>query len=367
MCTRIGDYVLDLKEFFDAGLFSGEVDIDVFENDFLNDFISLGKGKTVALRDIIKKQISFDRSLLVKDFNRFFYKFDEVNMHLPLRVGDYTDFYSSRYHAENVGRIFRGNEDPLTPNWLHMPIAYHGRSSSIVVSETDIKIPWGQIKKGDSLFFEQSNKLDFELELGTVIGKYSQFGERIEVDHAGEYIFGFCMLNDWSARDIQSWEYRPLGPFLGKNFATSISPWIITLEALEPFIVKAQEQEKVLEYLNDSKLSTYDIKFSAFVNGVEVTETNFSKMYWTVNQQIAHHTVGGCNLRVGDLLGSGTISDEKGKGCLLEICKDGREPININGENQSYLKINDEVVFRGKCEKEGVRLGFGEVKGIIIS
>ena len=350
---------------YDAGFFEGIVVEEVFEKSFLNDFIQLGKSVTNRVRLIVQEELSLKDSSLRSNFSLYFFDVSSVTMHLPLKVGDYTDFYSSRHHAENVGRLFRGEENPLTENWLHMPIAYHGRASSIVVSGTEIVRPEGQLIKQNKVVFGPSEKVDFELEFAAVIGKSNQLGNSIDISHSEEYIFGFCLLNDWSARDIQSWEYKPLGPFLGKNFATTISPWIVTIEALKSFRVSVSPKTKVLPYLQMNHPESFDINLKVHLNDQEITHTNFSKMYWTVHQQIAHHTVNGCNLQVGDVLGSGTISDEKEKGSLLEQTYNGEKPLKIKGELRTFVENGDTVSLSGYAEKNGVKVGFGEAVGTL--
>lgn len=365
MASRIGDWVIDLKEMYDKGYFP-EVKVDVFENSHLNDFIDLGKSKTNYVRKVLQRELSSKTSDLKNELKTCFLDIQKVTMCLPLNVGDYTDFYSSKAHAENVGRLFRSKENALLENWLHMPIAYHGRSSSIVVSGTNIPIPKGQLFKRGEVVFDSSAKVDFELEFATVIGKSNNLGSPINTKDSEDHVFGFCLLNDWSARDIQSWEYKPLGPFLGKNFATTISPWIVTAEALEPFKTIATAQEDVLPYLKEDCPTTYNINLSAEFNGQTITETNFSKLYWTVNQQIAHHTINGCNLRIGDLLGSGTISDEKEKGSLLELTFNGEKPLSINNEERTFLKEGDCITLKGFAKNKDKRVGFGEATGTIL-
>ena len=349
---------------YDSGCFPF-IKSDVFESEDLNAFIGLGKQDTTRVRLVIQRELTTKGSVLETDFSKYTYLVRDVSMHIPVNVGDYTDFYSSKFHAENVGKLFRSEEDALLKNWLHMPIAYHGRSSSIVVSETPIKIPSGQVASENTIVYKSSDKVDFELEFATVIGKSNPLGKPIDINRAEDYIFGFCLLNDWSARDIQSWEYKPLGPFLGKNFATTISPWIITIEALQPFKTKALKQEGILPYLRAACPTTYNIDLSVSLNGKVVTRTNFSKLYWTLSQQIAHHTINGCNLRVGDILGSGTISDEQEKGSLLELTYNGEKPIVVNSKKITFLKKGDEVVLRGFASKKGLKVGFGKAAGIL--
>lgn len=351
-----------MKSLFDHGFFP-DTEKDVFENEFLNDFIALGKNQTNQIRLIIQKELSTPSSRLKKEFQWHAHHISDVTLHLPIRVGDFTDFYSSKAHATNVGRIFRPQQDPLIENWNHMPIAYHARSSSIIVSNTNIKLPSGQIKNGNKIEFSSSKKVDFELEMATIIGKENNLGHPINVNEAEEFIFGFCLLNDWSARDIQSWEYKPLGPFLGKNFATTISPWIVTIEALKDFKTEIP-QKKHMEYLQQRSPFSFNINLEAYVNETLVTQTNFSHLYWTVCQQIAHHTVNGCNLKIGDVLGSGTISDENNaKGSLLELTNNGKEPLIIKNKTITFLEKDDRVTLKGFAQKNGKRVGFGEATG----
>jgi fumarylacetoacetase len=357
---------MDLKSMFDKGYFPS-VKADVFETEFLNDFINLGKNQTNYVRAVLQEELTNHASNLKNDFDDFFFNIKDVTIHLPIDIGDYTDFYSSKNHAENVGRLFRSAENALMENWLHMPIAYHGRSSSIVASGTKIIIPRGQVKKDDEIIFSPSTKVDFELEFATIIGKSNPLGKPIDINDTEDYVFGFCLLNDWSARDIQNWEYKPLGPFLGKNFATTISPWIVTIEALEPFKTKAVKQTKVLPYLQADFPTTFNINLSVELNGQKLTDTNFSKLYWTINQQISHHTVNGCNLRVGDVLGSGTISDEKEKGSLLELTFNGEKPIIVNNEKRTFLRNGDCVKLSGYAIKHDKRVGFGNATGTLIN
>jgi fumarylacetoacetase len=354
-----------LKALFDIGFFKEVVSEDVFEKEFLNDFIQQGKLKTSKIRAILQNELILENSLLAKDFDLYFHHIESVKLHLPIQIGGYTDFYSNKYHADNVGRLFRKDESPLTDNWLHMPIAYHGRASSVVVSGTEISRPYGQMIKDGKVIFGASEKVDFELEFATVIGKSNLLGNPIEINDADDYIFGFCLLNDWSARDIQSWEYRPLGPFLGKNFATTISPWIVTLEALEPFKVPSVKQKELLSYLHLEQPTSFDINLKVYFNDAEITNTNFSKMYWTIHQQIAHHTVNGCNLQVGDILGSGTISDEKEKGSLLEQTFNGQKPLVIKGENRTFIENGDTISLSGYAENNGLKVGFGHAVGTL--
>ena len=363
--------MLDLNKVFEADFF---VDIhaeNVYLAECLNDFIALGKRKTNSVRLLIQQELQKDSSLLKSKFNEFFFKQTEVAMHLPIRVGDFTDFYSSKYHAENVGELFRGGPR-LTPNWKHMPLAYNGRSSSIVVSGTDIHRPRGQILElGSSTpIHEESRFLDFELEMATIIGKETLLGEAVDCDEAEKYIFGFALFNDWSARDFQKWEYQPLGPFTAKSFASTMSPWVITAEALEPFKTSVKVRKDQLKYLQGVDLYSYDIKLKVSLNNQEIVATNFNNLYWTPSQQIAHHTVNGCNIKIGDILASGTISgpEKKGKGCLLEMTRGGAVPLELMDGTQRFNLIDgDTVVFTGGCDNGNVTIGFGSNSGQIKS
>jgi len=297
---------------------------------------------------------------------------------LPAQIGDYTDFYASKEHATNVGIMFRGKENALMPNWTHLPVGYHGRASSVVLSGTDVRRPQGQMKPANSNapLFGPSCQLDLELEMGWFIGPGNERGKNIALENAEEQIFGLVLVNDWSARDIQSWEYQPLGPFLAKSFATSISPWVVPLEALEPFRVAGPEQEpEPLPYLRTNKPGSFDIhlevnlKGEGMKNSKTISTSNFRYLYWSMAQQIAHHTVGGCNLRPGDLLASGTISGPKKemRGSLLELTWRGTEPIEMeNGEQRVWLEDGDQLTITGWCQGEGYRIGFGEVTGRVL-
>ena len=371
--TAIGDMILDLKLSSDLGVFDNlTFDYNVFENEYLNDFISLGKSITNNVRLIIQKELS-DSSSVLRNQSNLLINQSDVEMHLPLKIGDYTDFYSSIEHATNIGSMFRDPSNPLLPNWKHIPVGYHGRVSSIVVSGIDIYRPKGQVllpdKKTPS--FQLSSRVDFELEMGFVIGKNSNLGESISTSEAEDYIFGKVLFNDWSARDIQKWEYVPLGPFLGKSFASSMSPWVVPLEALDLFRIDGPEQNpKVLPYLQYKGLKNYDINLEVAIhpdNSKEsiVSSSNFKYMYWNMSQQLAHHTINGCNLNIGDLMASGTISgkDKGSYGSMLELSWGGKKPVILDdGNSRVFINDNDTVIMRGYCEKNGKRVGFGEVR-----
>lgn len=371
----IGDQVLDLKVVNDAGFFDQEISNDVFENAYLNDFMALGKAITNAVREKVQTELCTTDSKL-KDIADAFYNQSEVTMHLPVKVGDYTDFYSSIEHATNVGKLFRDPENALLPNWKHLPVGYHGRASSIIVSGQSIHRPKGQTKPvdGDPIF-GPCRLLDFELEMAFLIGKDSTLGDRISTSEAEDYIFGMALFNDWSARDIQKWEYVPLGPFLGKSFASSVSPWIVTMEALSYFKVAGPEQDpKVLPYLEYSGDKNYDINLEVSIapeGGEEtiISKSNYKYMYWNQVQQLAHHTVNGCNVKIGDMMASGTISgkDEESYGSLLEITQAGKKTLTLKGgEERKFIQDHDTVTMRGYCEREGRRVGFGEVRAKIL-
>jgi fumarylacetoacetase len=297
---------------------------------------------------------------------------------MPVQIGDYTDFYSSEQHARNVGSMFRDPENALLPNWKHLPVGYHGRASSIVLSGTSLHRPKGQTipKDSEQPIFGPSKNLDFELEVGFLTGPGNALGKPIPIDEADDHIFGLVLVNDWSARDIQKWEYQPLGPFLAKNWATSISPWVVTTEALRPFETQAPEQEpQPLPYLDQEKRTTFDIQLEVFLK-TEQTETahkicatNFKHLYWSMGQQLAHHTITGCNVQPGDLYGSGTISGptEDSYGSMLELAWKGTKPLKLsNGEERTFLEDGDEVIMTGFAQGSDFRIGFGEVKGKIL-
>ena len=374
----IGEHILDLQ-------FCQNMDF-LYDMDFnktvcyasnLNPLMALGRIQNQAIRKKIQHILSEDfvEKSLVESYGLVLQK--DAKMHLPTQIGDYTDFYSSIDHATNVGKMFRDPNNALLPNWRHLPVAYHGRASSIYVSGTDFHRPKGQILSDDgkTLIFSATKALDFELEIATVIGTSSKIGKPINTSESEDYVFGFVLFNDWSARDIQRWEYQPLGPFLGKNFFSSISPWVVTIDALEPFRVASPAQNPpVLPYLQTEGLRNFDINLEIFIrpNGGEETkvcETNFKEMYWNVAQQIAHHTINGCNLNTGDLLASGTISGSKPNsyGSLLELSENGKNPFLLSdGSERTFLEDNDTIIIKGWAEKNGIRVGFGEVKNTVL-
>ncbi|XP_005989655.1 fumarylacetoacetase isoform X4 [Latimeria chalumnae] len=310
--------------------------------------------------------------------NRAFVPQDLAIMHLPGEIGDYTDFYSSRDHATNVGIIFRGKENALMPNWLHLPVGYHGRASSVVVSGTPIRRPVGQMRPDDTKppVFGASKLLDIELEMAFFLGPGNKLGEPIPVSKAHEHIFGMVLMNDWSARDVQRWEYVPLGPFLGKSFGTTISPWIIPMEALMPFVLPNPIQDpKPLPYLCHDDPYTFDIKLCVAIKGAgmnkaaTICKSNFKYMYWTMKQQLAHHTVNGCNVKPGDLMASGTISgpDPESFGSMLELAWKGTKTIDLGeGHTRKFLQDGDEVTITGYCQGNGYRIGFGQCTGEVL-
>ncbi len=372
----IGDKVLDLSIAHRLGVFSDmNLPSSIFINDTLNDFIALGKLKTNAVRVKIQSELC-DESSTLKNASNAFLKQSEVQMHMPISVGDYTDFYSSIEHATNLGKLFRDPENALLPNWRHLPVGYHGRASSIVISGTDIYRPKGQVKPvdGDPIF-TPCRLLDFELEMAFILGKQSNLGDSINTEKAEEFIFGMVLFNDWSARDIQKWEYVPLGPFLGKSFASSMSPWIVTMEALDYYRVQGPVQSpEVLPYLQYTGEKNYDVNLQVILTpdgGQEtiISNSNYKYMYWNQTQQLAHHTINGCNVNIGDMMASGTISgkDENSYGSLLEITQAGKKSLTlVGGEERKFIQDTDTVTLRGYCKKNGRRVGFGEVVGKIL-
>ena len=382
--VAIGEQVLDLSVLVERGLFRGPEmrDTWVFHEPSLNAFLSMGRPAWREARERIAELLSADEPALRDDAglrDAALLPAVSVQLLLPARIGDYTDFYSSREHATNLGTMFRGPANALQPNWLHLPVGYHGRSSSLVVSGTDIRRPSGQFRPegADRPVYGPSRMMDFELEVGFLVGPGSELGVPVPIDRAAEHIFGLVLVNDWSARDIQQWEYVPLGPFLGKNFATSTSPWVVTLEALEPFRCAgpAQDDPAPLPYLSSAGDWAFDIALevllqsAAMAEPARVASANYASLYWSMCQQLAHHTVNGCNVRPGDLMASGTISGagRHERGSLLELAWRGAEPLTLpTGETRSFLADGDTVIMRGHCEADGVRVGFGEVRGTLL-
>ena len=380
-CTRIGDLVIDLATLFDYGFFDEieGLNENVFEAYTLNEFIELGKPVTNAVRLKIQELLLEGSSLFhdEKTIEECFYDLDKVQMMMPLHVQNYTDFYSSIEHATNVGKMFRDPANALLPNWKHLPVGYHGRASSIVVSGINFHRPKGQMKPADAEkpIFGASKQLDFELEMAFVLNKNTEIGESISTQEAEDAIFGMVIFNDWSARDIQSWEYVPLGPFLGKNFCSSISPWVVTLEALEPFRTASPKQEpEVLDYLKFEGDKNFDINLEVYLqpeNGEEnlICKSNYKYMYWNMTQQLAHHTINGCNVEVGDLYASGTISGSEPNsfGSMLEFTWRGQNPLKLSdGTERKFIEDHDTIIMRGFSEKDGIRVGFGEVRGKVL-
>ena len=380
-CTRIGDLVIDLATLFDYGFFDEieGLNENVFEAYTINEFIELGKPVTNAVRLKIQELLLEGSSLShdEKTIEECFYDLDKIQMMMPLHVQNYTDFYSSIEHATNVGKMFRDPANALLPNWKHLPVGYHGRASSIVVSGINFHRPKGQMKPADAEkpIFGASKQLDFELEMAFVLNKNTEIGESISTQEAEDAIFGMVIFNDWSARDIQSWEYVPLGPFLGKNFCSSISPWVVTLEALEPFRTASPKQEpEVLDYLKFEGDKNFDINLEVYLqpeNGEEnlICKSNYKYMYWNMTQQLAHHTINGCNVEVGDLYASGTISGSEPNsfGSMLELTWRGQNPLKLSdGTERKFIEDHDTIVMRGFSEKNGIRVGFGEVRGKVL-
>jgi fumarylacetoacetase len=367
----IGDQVVDLSALAEKGLLPNlRLDVETLTQNTLNDFIRSGKPVTNAVREAVQRLCSEEKSPL-KDHLDCLLEQKDVNMHLPVRIGDYTDFYSSIEHATNVGKMFRDPENALLPNWKHIPVGYHGRASSVILSGQAIHRPKGQTKPNDGPpIFGPSQRIDFELEMGFIVGSDTELGDSIAIDQAEAHIFGMVLFNDWSARDIQKWEYVPLGPFLAKNFGSSMSPWIVTMEALAPFRVQGPVQEPtVLPYLQSPGQQNYDISLEVGITpdkGEEtvISRSNFKYMYWNMAQQLAHHTVNGCDVHVGDLMASGTISGptEDSYGSMLELAWAGSKPVQLqDGSERKFIQDGDTVTLKGYSEKSGKRVGFGEV------
>ena len=376
--VAIGNDVLDLATLEAAGLLQTGSE-PVFNQATLNAFIALGRPVWQQVRARLQQLLSADCAELRDNAAlraQAFYPQASVSMLLPIEVPGYTDFYSSKEHAYNVGCMFRDPKNALMQNWSELPVGYNGRASSVVVSGTDLVRPSGQIKlpNEERPVFSACRKLDFELETGFIVGKATALGEPIAIEEAENHIFGMVLLNDWSARDIQQWEYVPLGPFNSKTFGTSISPWVVTLEALEPFRCASPVQEpQPLPYLRENTANNYDINLQVAIaaagSETVISNTNFKHMYWSMMQQLTHHSITGCNMRVGDLMGSGTISgpEKDSRGSLLELTWNTTEPLTlVNGEQRGFLEDGDTVIMRGHCQKDGLRIGFGEVRGTVL-
>ncbi len=376
--VAIGEFVLDLAQLESRGVLQvGDGRKSIFDQPTLNPFLGLGREAWKPVRARITQLLSEDEPELRDDAELrklTLIPRERVAMQMPVDVPDYTDFYSSRFHATNVGTMMRGADNALQDNWLRLPVAYHGRSSSIVVSRTDIRRPIGQLGPDK---FGPSRAVDFELEMGFLVGPGNPLGEPIRIENAADHIFGMVLVNDWSARDIQKWEYVPLGPFLAKSFATSIAPWVVTLDALAPFRTELPPQDpQPLDYLRWHDDHLFDIELEVHLNtasldqAYRLTHSNFRHLYWSIHQQLAHHTVGGCNLRPGDLMASGTISgpDKESRGCMLELAWRGDEPIELpNGERRVFLNDDDRITMTGWCQAVGYRVGFGEVTSRILA
>lgn len=374
--TRIGDTAIDLGALHQLGYFNGiPLTDDIFLQDTLNDFISDGKQTWRLVRNRISSIFDVNNKALQNNEEHkkiVLFDMDEIEMKLPVQIGDYTDFYSSKEHATNVGTMFRDPENALMPNWLHLPVGYHGRSSTIVPSGRPVRRPMGQTlpKGAETPVFGPSRLVDFELEMAFITTDANVMGEPVDISEAEDHIFGMVVFNDWSARDIQKWEYVPLGPFLAKSFASSISPWIVTLDALEPFRVESPQQNpEPFPYLKQSGKHSFDIQLEVDITpeggeSTTVTKSNFKYMYWTMAQQLAHHTINGCKVNSGDMMGSGTLSGPTpdSYGSMLELAWQGTKPITLNsGEERKFIHDGDTVTMKGYCEKDGIRIGFGDL------
>ena len=379
--TRIGDSAIDMGVLQQLNYFEGiELTDDMFMQDTLNDFISDGKKTWRLVRNRLAELFDETNPILRDNEEHkeiIIFNVIDIEMQLPVLIGDYTDFYSSKEHASNVGKMFRDPENALLPNWLHIPLGYHGRSSTIIPSGFPVNRPMGQtLPNGETTpVFGPSRMVDFELEIAFITTDANIMGENIPISEAEDYIFGMVLMNDWSARDIQKWEYVPLGPFLSKNFATSISPWIITMDALEPFRTKGPKQDPVpFPYLQLKGKHNFDINLEVAIqpeNKAEtiVSKTNFKYMYWSMSQQLAHHTSNGCRVNSGDMMGSGTISGStpNSYGSMLELTWGGKNPIRLNDETErKFINDGDTVIMKGFCKNNGVRIGFGEVSSKLL-
>jgi len=375
--TALGHFVVDLQVLEEEKLLDSQ---GVFAEGSLNPFMELGPEIWSRVRqqltDLFSKSV--DPSTIERITDLALVKADGCRLHMPFKVAEFTDFYAGRNHATNVGTLLRGAENALPPNWLHMPIGYNGRASTVVVSGTDVTRPCGQLKSPDhdTPIFAPSRRLDIELEMGAIVGRSSQMGSRLTVAQADEAIFGYVLLNDWSARDIQAWEYQPLGPFQAKAFATSISPWIVTKAALEPFRADGPERDyPLLDHLLEPGPMFYDVNLEVVMTPASseqssvISKTNFRELYYSSAQQLAHHSSSGCAMNVGDLLGSGTISGKEKNECgsLLEMTWGGQDQLELDcGEKRSFLQDDDSICLRGYASAEGFRIGFGDCEGKIL-
>ena len=378
-CTRIGDKIVDLAELHDAKKFP-EIAVNVFKNETLNKFAAMGKDARIGVRKVLQTLFAANggkEALGDELIAKAVVDASSQTLTMPVFIRDYTDFYSSKNHAYNIGVMFRGKDNALQPNWTHLPVGYHGRASSIVLDGTPIRRPKGQINPDATTpQFAACKGMDFELEMGTIIGVGNELGKPIKIDDAKDHIFGHCLLNDWSARDIQKWEYVPLGPFLAKNFASTISPWIITPEALSPFKQALPVQDpQLLPYLQDKDLSAYNIELEVHIKTEKASDwhtlskSNMTNLYYSASQTITHHSVTGCNMNPGDMLGSGTISstEKSGYGSMVELCWGGKEPVDLpSGEQRKFLADGDEINMTGVCKGNGFTIGFGDCRGKIL-
>jgi fumarylacetoacetase len=380
--VAIGELILDLAALERAGLLTvAAAGTSVFDRASLNGFVALGRSAWRETRARVSELLRAETATLGDDAElrrQALVPMSEATLHLPFEIGGYTDFYSSKEHATNVGTMFRDPRNALLPNWVHIPIGYNGRASSVVVSGTPIRRPLGQTKAPDAEqpTFGPCRKLDFELETAFFVGRGNELGAPIPVAEAEDHIFGVVLMNDWSARDLQQWEYVPLGPFNAKSFGTTISPWVVTLDALEPFRVAGPTQDPLpLDYLGHGGAHGFDVHLEVALRpeqasrATTICRTNFRHMYWSMAQQLAHHTVSGCNTRVGDLMASGTISGPSPQsfGSLLELTWGGQKPLALEtGEQRAFIEDGDEIVMTGWCQGEEYRVGFGEAAGRIV-
>lgn len=377
--VAIGNHIIDLVYLHENGYLDGlGLPSGIFNQKYLNDFFALGRKMISAVRNRVSELLRHDNDELNAAVREIaLIPMSEAQLLMPVRIGNYTDFYSSEEHATNVGSMFRDPKNALLPNWKHLPVGYHGRASSIVVSGTNLHRPKGQIKPVDAELplFSPSKKVDFELEVAFITCTETKLGSSITTQQAEEHIAGLVLFNDWSARDIQQWEYVPLGPFLAKNFGSTMSPWVVTLDALEPFRVNGPDQSpQVLPYLAYQGARNFDIQLDVFLQtdqseATTISRSNFKYMYWNMCQQLAHHTVNGCNIQVGDLYASGTISGPSpgSYGSMLELTWNGQKPLQMpDGSERRFIEDGDTVLIKGFAEKEGVRIGFGECKGKIL-